>query len=96
MHGATDMAVCGVAALRCPPPQARTCLLQTVSRLPAPIGVFAPPNCVSAGGFVIESPRDFAAHIYSLMEGASGAAASSGSGSSGSSSAAPTVDPEVL
>lgn len=48
-----------------------------------------------AGGFMIESPRDFAARIYSLMEGSSGASASSGSGS-GSSGAAPTVDPEVL
>ncbi|KAI7836999.1 hypothetical protein COHA_009181 [Chlorella ohadii] len=52
-----------------------------------------------AGGFMIESPRDFAARIYSMMEGASSAGSSSGSGSSSSSAssgAAPTVDPEVL
>ncbi len=48
---------------------------------------------------MIESPRDFAARIYSMMEGASSAGSSSGSGSSsssGSSGTAPTVDPEVL
>lgn len=43
---------------------------------------------------MIESPRDFATRIYSLMEGTSGGNGSS-SGSSGSG-AAPTVDPEVL
>ncbi|PRW20326.1 heat shock 90C isoform B [Chlorella sorokiniana] len=46
-----------------------------------------------AGGFMIESPRDFAARIYSLMEGSSSGAGSSGSSSGGSSGsgAAPTA-----
>lgn len=51
-----------------------------------------------AGGFLIESPKDFAARIYSMMGGAAGGA-SSGSGGSASSSggaAAAAVDPEVL
>lgn len=73
-------------------------LLLLLCRLRSLATACLPPRPVCfAGGFMIESPRDFAARIYSLMEGSSGDSASSGSGrSSGSSGAAPTVDPEVL
>jgi hypothetical protein len=46
-----------------------------------------------AGGFMIESPKDFAARIYSLMEQRGG---SSSGGPSGGSGAAQEVDAEVV
>ncbi|KAL4421773.1 hypothetical protein ABPG77_009756 [Micractinium sp. CCAP 211/92] len=53
-----------------------------------------------AGGFMIESPKDFAQRIYSLMASGSGsspgASSSSGSGGDGSGSKAETIEPEVL
>lgn len=52
-----------------------------------------PPN-KKTGGFAVESPQDFAARIYALMQEGGGSTASSTTSSS--TAAAEVVEPEVL
>lgn len=91
------------APRRAPGAALRLTCLPHLFASPHPLPSFPP---TTAGGFLIESPRDFAARIYSIMgagaasSSGSGAAASSGGGASSggasSGAAAAAVDPEVL
>lgn len=50
----------------------------------------------NTGGFMIESPKDFAARIYGMMEAANGTASTTAGSAAGTASSSTPVDPEVM